>query len=184
MPLFTLSSLTCHRFVIASITVSSKGLCDAFCTNSLYAKVGGISVTELNVLEREFLAGIEWRLMVSIFAAWTTVVIIKIILFASAPGNSCKSTMSISFARIPPAGFLSLDQTLRACPMAIYQWYHVLHRPQMLCVIILADQLWKHQEIRKTLLDGRQWNKIWHLQLCRNLIQREEEGCNNIWDSI
>ena len=65
MPLFTLSSLTCHRFIITSITVSSKGLCDAFCPNNLYAKVGGISVTELNVLEREFLAMIDWRLMVS-----------------------------------------------------------------------------------------------------------------------
>ncbi|KAK7057416.1 Nuc-1 negative regulatory protein preg [Favolaschia claudopus] len=63
IPLFTLSSLTCHRFIIASITVSSKGLCDTFCTNSLYAKVGGISVTELNVLEREFLEKIDWRLM-------------------------------------------------------------------------------------------------------------------------
>ncbi|KAF9467293.1 cyclin-domain-containing protein [Collybia nuda] len=63
MPLFTLSSLTCHRFIIASITVSSKGLCDSFCTNSLYAKVGGISVTELNILEREFLSAIDWRLM-------------------------------------------------------------------------------------------------------------------------
>ncbi|RDB24909.1 Nuc-1 negative regulatory protein preg [Hypsizygus marmoreus] len=62
MPLFTLTSLTCHRFIIASITVSSKGLCDAFCTNNLYAKVGGISVTELNILEREFLSMIDWRL--------------------------------------------------------------------------------------------------------------------------
>ncbi|KIJ67860.1 hypothetical protein HYDPIDRAFT_173602 [Hydnomerulius pinastri MD-312] len=62
MPLFTLSSLTCHRFIIASITVCSKGLCDTFCTNSLYARVGGIPVSELNVLEREFLRIIEWRL--------------------------------------------------------------------------------------------------------------------------
>ncbi|TFK44539.1 cyclin-domain-containing protein [Crucibulum laeve] len=62
-PIFTLSSLTCHRFIIAAITVSSKGLCDSFCTNHLYAKVGGISVTELNILEREFLATIDWRLM-------------------------------------------------------------------------------------------------------------------------
>ncbi|KAK7472944.1 Pho80p cyclin, variant 2 [Stygiomarasmius scandens] len=61
-PLFTLSSLTCHRFIIASITVSSKGLCDVFCNNSLYAKVGGISVSELNTLEREFLSMIDWRL--------------------------------------------------------------------------------------------------------------------------
>ncbi|THV06739.1 cyclin-domain-containing protein, partial [Dendrothele bispora CBS 962.96] len=62
MPLFTLSSLTCHRFIIASITVSSKGLCDVFCNNSLYAKVGGISLGELNTLEREFLSMIDWRL--------------------------------------------------------------------------------------------------------------------------
>jgi len=63
MPLFTLSSLTCHRFIIAAITVASKGLCDTFCTNNLYAKVGGITVTELNMLEREFLQAIDWRLM-------------------------------------------------------------------------------------------------------------------------
>ncbi|KAJ7072543.1 cyclin-domain-containing protein [Mycena amicta] len=63
MPRFTLSTLTCHRFIISAITVSSKGLCDTFCTNSLYAKVGGISVPELNVLEREFLEKIDWRLM-------------------------------------------------------------------------------------------------------------------------
>lgn len=62
IPIFTLSSLTCHRFLITSIAVSSKALCDVFCTNSLYAKVGGIPVTELNMLEREFLRMIEWRL--------------------------------------------------------------------------------------------------------------------------
>lgn len=65
MPLFTLSSLTCHRFIIAAVTVASKGLCDTFCTNNLYAKVGGISITELNMLEREFLLAIDWRLTVS-----------------------------------------------------------------------------------------------------------------------
>lgn len=68
MPLFTLSSLTCHRFIIASITVCSKGLCDTFCTNGLYARVGGIPPSELNVLEREFLRMIDWRLTVSTFS--------------------------------------------------------------------------------------------------------------------
>ncbi|RDX50140.1 cyclin-domain-containing protein [Lentinus brumalis] len=62
MPAFVLSSLTCHRFVIAAICVSSKCLCDAFCSNSVYAKVGGIPVAELNVLEREFLRIIDWNL--------------------------------------------------------------------------------------------------------------------------
>jgi len=62
LPTFTLSSLTAHRFLIASLAVASKALCDSFCTNAHYAKVGGIRVGELNVLEKEFLAAIDWRL--------------------------------------------------------------------------------------------------------------------------
>jgi len=61
-PRFTITSLTCHRFIITSISIASKTFCDSFCRNSVYAKVGGISTTELNVLEREFLKMIEWRL--------------------------------------------------------------------------------------------------------------------------
>lgn len=65
MPRFTISSLTVHRFLIASVCVSTKALCDAFCTNSHYAKIGGIKLAELNVLEREFLLAMDWRLIVS-----------------------------------------------------------------------------------------------------------------------
>ncbi|KAK7692961.1 hypothetical protein QCA50_004602 [Cerrena zonata] len=62
-PTFTLSSLTCHRFLITSVVLSSKALCDVMCPNHIYAKVGGISMTELNTLEREFLRMIDWRLV-------------------------------------------------------------------------------------------------------------------------
>lgn len=61
-PQFTISSLTVHRFLITAVTVSSKSLCDAYCTNSHYAKVGGISTQELNALELEFLRLIDWNL--------------------------------------------------------------------------------------------------------------------------
>jgi Cyclin len=61
-PHFTISSLTVHRFLITAITVSAKALCDSYCTNSHYAKVGGISLRELNSLELEFLRLIDWRL--------------------------------------------------------------------------------------------------------------------------
>ncbi|EAU91328.2 cyclin-dependent protein kinase regulator Pho80 [Coprinopsis cinerea okayama7 len=37
-PVFTFSSLTAHRFIIAAITVSSKGLCDTFSPNKFYAR--------------------------------------------------------------------------------------------------------------------------------------------------
>lgn len=62
---FTISSLTVHRFIIAAISVGSKALSDAFCTNGRYARVGGISVVEMNLLEKEFCEALDWRLTVS-----------------------------------------------------------------------------------------------------------------------
>jgi hypothetical protein len=44
--------------------VAAKQLCDSFCTNVHYARVGGISLRELNTLELEFLFLIDWRLSV------------------------------------------------------------------------------------------------------------------------
>jgi len=64
LPTFTLSSLTVHRFLSAGVTAGSKAQCDVFCTNSHYAKVGGIKVGELNSLEREFLRVTGWALCV------------------------------------------------------------------------------------------------------------------------
>jgi hypothetical protein len=62
-PAFTVSSLTIHRFLIASATVASKGLSDSFWTNKTYARVGGISMNELALLELEFLFRVEWRIV-------------------------------------------------------------------------------------------------------------------------
>lgn len=61
-PHFTVSSLTVHRFLITAVTVASKALSDSYCTNSHYAKVGGISTQEINTLELEFLSLIDWHL--------------------------------------------------------------------------------------------------------------------------
>ncbi|KAG0322018.1 hypothetical protein BGZ99_003557 [Dissophora globulifera] len=61
---FTISSLTVHRFIIASVTLAAKAVCDSYCTNSHYARVGGLSTQELNALEVEFLGLIEWRVAV------------------------------------------------------------------------------------------------------------------------
>lgn len=69
---FTISSLTVHRFIIAAISVGSKALSDAFCTNGRYARVGGISVVEMNLLEKEFCEALDWRLTVRhfLFPSW------------------------------------------------------------------------------------------------------------------
>ncbi|KAF8468397.1 cyclin-domain-containing protein [Kalaharituber pfeilii] len=62
-PTFTISSLTVHRFLITAATVASKGLCDSFLTNGFYARVGGVSLMELNLLELEFLTRVGWRIV-------------------------------------------------------------------------------------------------------------------------
>ena len=62
-PSFTISSLTVHRFLITAATVAAKGLSDSFWTNSLYARVGGVSVRELALLELEFLRRLDWRIV-------------------------------------------------------------------------------------------------------------------------
>lgn len=62
-PAFTITSLTVHRFLIASATVASKGLSDSFWTNKTYARVGGVSIKELALLELEFLTRLDWRIV-------------------------------------------------------------------------------------------------------------------------
>ncbi len=62
-PAFSITSLTVHRFLIAAATVSAKGLSDSFWNNSTYARVGGIKLAELGLLELEFLYRLDWRIV-------------------------------------------------------------------------------------------------------------------------
>ncbi|XP_020238763.1 cyclin-P3-1 isoform X2 [Cajanus cajan] len=61
-----LTSLNVHRLLITSIMLAAKFMDDAFYNNAYYAKVGGVSTSELNRLEMSFLFGIDFRLQVSI----------------------------------------------------------------------------------------------------------------------
>ncbi|GBE79121.1 cyclin-domain-containing protein [Sparassis latifolia] len=54
-----------HRLIIAGITVASKFFSDVFYTNSRYAKVGGLPLAELNVLELQFLLLNDFHLTIS-----------------------------------------------------------------------------------------------------------------------
>lgn len=60
---FTVNSLTCHRFLITAATVATKGLSDSFWNNSTYARVGGVKLSELALLELEFLYRVDWRII-------------------------------------------------------------------------------------------------------------------------
>nr|AFK44566.1 unknown [Lotus japonicus] len=61
-----LTSLNVHRLLITSIMLATKFMDDAFFNNAYYAKVGGVSTSELNRLEMSFLFGIDFRLQVSV----------------------------------------------------------------------------------------------------------------------
>jgi hypothetical protein len=62
-PEFTINTLTVHRFLITAATVAAKGLSDSFWNNSTYAKVGGVRVQELKLLELEFLYRVDWKIV-------------------------------------------------------------------------------------------------------------------------
>ncbi|KAH6566829.1 hypothetical protein BASA61_006439 [Batrachochytrium salamandrivorans] len=59
---FTMSSLTAHRFIIAAASVASKSISDLYCTNGYYAKVGGITLQEMNILELEMCKMMDWEM--------------------------------------------------------------------------------------------------------------------------
>ncbi len=43
--------------------MASKGLSDSFWTNNTYARVGGVSLKELALLELEFLWRVDWKIV-------------------------------------------------------------------------------------------------------------------------
>ncbi|KAK4433415.1 Cyclin-U4-1 [Sesamum alatum] len=64
-PLLPINSFNVHRLLIASVLVSAKFMDDIFYNNAYYAKVGGISTAEMNLLEVDFLFGLGFELNVS-----------------------------------------------------------------------------------------------------------------------
>ncbi|KAF8864413.1 cyclin-domain-containing protein [Acephala macrosclerotiorum] len=62
-PAFTVTTLTVHRFLITAATVAAKGLSDSFWNNATYARVGGIRIAELGLLELEFLYRVDWKIV-------------------------------------------------------------------------------------------------------------------------
>lgn len=62
-PDFTINTLTVHRFLITAATVAAKGLSDSFWSDSTYARVGGVKIAELKLLELEFLHRVDWKIV-------------------------------------------------------------------------------------------------------------------------
>ncbi|KAI8088873.1 cyclin-domain-containing protein [Halteromyces radiatus] len=61
-----LDSYNIHRLVICGVMIASKFFSDVFYTNTRYAKVGGLPVKELNLLELEFLRMNDFTLNIQV----------------------------------------------------------------------------------------------------------------------
>ncbi|KAG2669144.1 hypothetical protein I3760_14G021100 [Carya illinoinensis] len=64
-PSLPINSFNVHRLLITSVMVAAKFMDDMYYNNAYYAKVGGISTTEMNFLEVDFLFGLGFRLNVT-----------------------------------------------------------------------------------------------------------------------
>ncbi|XP_078440107.1 cyclin-P4-1-like [Wolffia australiana] len=64
-PEAAVSSLTVHRLIITGVMVAAKFLDDVTYNNAFFAKVGGTSLMEMNVMERCFLFGLGFQLNVT-----------------------------------------------------------------------------------------------------------------------
>ncbi len=49
-----------HRLIITSVLLAIKFNEDDYYSNNHYAKIGGISLQEINKLEEEFIEGLNW----------------------------------------------------------------------------------------------------------------------------
>eukprot|EP00300_Choanocystis_sp_HF-7_P018877 c20169_g1_i1.p1 GENE.c20169_g1_i1~~c20169_g1_i1.p1 ORF type:complete len:273 (-),score=74.03 c20169_g1_i1:46-822(-) len=55
---------SCHKMMIAALTVAAKWTDDVFYTNQHYSEVGGVNLNELNQLEAEIARMLNWDLFV------------------------------------------------------------------------------------------------------------------------
>lgn len=60
------TSLNVHRLLVTSVMVAAKTLDDVHYNNAFYARVGGISIAELNKLELDLLFRLDFRVQVTL----------------------------------------------------------------------------------------------------------------------
>lgn len=79
---FVMDSYNIHRLLISAVAVSTKFFSDYFYSNARYARVGGISLQEMNKLEIQFMVLCDFKLLIPVeelqryadllYTFWTT----------------------------------------------------------------------------------------------------------------
>lgn len=64
-PAMTVCELNVHRLLVITAMLAAKFHDDVYYSNNYYAKVGGLSLKEVNALEAKFLKMLDWKLYVT-----------------------------------------------------------------------------------------------------------------------
>jgi len=64
-PSMAVSKLNVHRLLVTAAMLAAKFNDDMYYSNSYYAKVGGVQLREMNMLEAKFIKALNWKLFVS-----------------------------------------------------------------------------------------------------------------------
>lgn len=59
-----INSFTIHRLILTTVLITSKMFNDTYYTNQFIAQVGGVSLANINELERFFMSMIDWNLFI------------------------------------------------------------------------------------------------------------------------
>eukprot|EP00927_Polykrikos_kofoidii_P056914 TRINITY_DN51000_c0_g1_i1.p1 TRINITY_DN51000_c0_g1~~TRINITY_DN51000_c0_g1_i1.p1 ORF type:complete len:269 (-),score=23.63 TRINITY_DN51000_c0_g1_i1:317-1123(-) len=59
------NDLSIHRLLLTGLVIAAKFQDDRHYTNAVYARIGGVSIADLDALERVFLSIVDWNLYVS-----------------------------------------------------------------------------------------------------------------------
>ncbi|KAI0500285.1 hypothetical protein KFK09_018497 [Dendrobium nobile] len=74
-PSISVDSFNVHRFLITAVLTAVKFMDDRYYNNAYFAKVGGISLAEMNYLEVDFLFGLRFDLNVTpvVFSSYCSI---------------------------------------------------------------------------------------------------------------
>lgn len=63
-PYITVNKMSCHRLLLTGMVVAAKTHDDRFYTNKFYARIGGVELQDLNLMEARFLKLLDWAVFV------------------------------------------------------------------------------------------------------------------------
>ncbi|XP_050225205.1 cyclin-U4-1-like [Mercurialis annua] len=120
-PSVLINSFNVHRLLITSVLVSAKFMDDIYYNNAYYAKVGGISTAEMNLLELDFLFGLGFQLNVTpnTFHTYCSYLQTEMLMSQSSPVELLESPLNLAASLKIHCCFSEDDQSAHQKQLAV-----------------------------------------------------------------